>query len=83
MGCVWLFQLEHPSFSLSSGLASPRLSGRGRTLILQVLLPELLTLAWELVLWLGQVHNLSTERLLSFPHTILPRQHPKVLCAPQ
>lgn len=87
MGCVW--PLAFPAgtsqlltqlwFSLSQ---TASLEGKGPWgLILQVLLPELFTLAWELVLWLGQVHNLSAERLPGFLHTILPRQHPKVLCA--
>lgn len=88
-GCVWplafpagtsqlLTQLWF-SFSQTGCLEGEGLWG----FILQVLLPERLTLAWELVLWLGQVHNLSAERLLGFLHTILPRQHPKVLCTTQ
>lgn len=46
----------------------------------KVLLPELTHLVWELGSWLGQIQNLSTERLLGFPHTVLPQQYPKTLC---
>lgn len=85
MGCVWplVFPAGTPQFLTQLWFIFSQtdcLEGEGPWgLILQVLLPEPLTLAWELVLWLGQVHNLSTERLLGFLHTILPRQHPKVL----
>lgn len=84
LGCVWLLPFPAGTSQLHTQLwfsfsHTHCLEGEGPWgLILQVLLPELLTLPWELVLWLGQVHNLSTESLLGFLHTILARQHPEV-----